>query len=157
MGISALSAWCRVARLNSRWIWASVDPRPWITRPTSASSGCPVRSGKDGAADDSRRRHGCEGARQYHPALQTDDPFVHALLQVQHLALSRDLTTAIVEKALAERTTVFGALSAAADTAFIVAEIHVHDRVKTVLDHPVPAMQPAMERFLRRGDLSRSA
>jgi hypothetical protein len=52
-------------------------------------------------------------ARTLPPATASDASF-RERLQVQHRALSRDLTAAIAEKARSENTTVFGALSAAA-------------------------------------------
>jgi Condensation domain len=52
-------------------------------------------------------------ARTLPPATASESSF-RERLQVQHRALSRDLTTAIAEKARSESTTVFGALSAAA-------------------------------------------
>src|SRR5262249_6689430 len=52
-------------------------------------------------------------ARPFPAATASDAPFREPL-QVQHRALSRNLTAAIAEKARSESTTVFGALSAAA-------------------------------------------
>src|SRR5262249_30923807 len=53
-----------------------------------------------------------EPAQTLPPATASDAAF-RERLQVQHRALSRDLTAAIAEKARSEGTTVFGALSAA--------------------------------------------